>query len=101
MHIDTRDLLQGRFAISNVRSAGGRLLILSDQMLIERLNDDVFDVGRPNTGDRPDWCSFGFSMQVRKRDVIAIADAGLGRMGRYHAMTDIVEQESCQQMIAR
>jgi hypothetical protein len=53
MHIDTHDLLQGRFAISNVGLAGGRL-VLSDQMLIERPNDDVFDVGRRNTGDRPD-----------------------------------------------
>jgi hypothetical protein len=54
MHIDTRDLLQGRFAISNVRQAGGRLLLLSEQMLIERLIDDAFDARRRNTGDRPD-----------------------------------------------
>src|ERR1700733_10900945 len=101
MHIDTHDLLQGRFAISNVSSAGGRLLLLSDQMLVERLNDDVFDVGRRNSGDRPDRCSFGFSMQVRKRDIVAIANAGLGGVGRNHAMTDIVEQKSGQQMVAR
>src|SRR5258708_15857670 len=42
-----------------------------------------------------------FSMQVRKRDVIAIANAGLGCMGRHHAMTGIVEQKSSQQMVAR
>src|SRR5580693_9858 len=101
MHIDTYDLLQGRFAIPNVSVAGGRLLLLSDQMLVERLDDDGFDVGRPNTGDRPDRGSFGFSMQVRKRDVIAIANAGLGCVGRNHAMTDIVEQKSGQQMVAR
>src|ERR1700730_5104448 len=101
MHIDTRDLLQGRFAVANVSVAGSRLLLLSDQMLGEGLKDDILDVGRGNTRDRPDRCSFGFAMQVRKRDVIAIADAGLGRMGRNHAMTDIVEQKSGQQMVAR
>ena len=40
-------------------------------------------------------------MQVRKRDVIAIADARFGGVGRNHAMTDIVEQKSGQQMVAR
>ena len=54
MYVDTQDLLQARFAISDVSVAEGRLLLLSDQMLVERLNDDVFDVGRGNTGDRPD-----------------------------------------------
>src|SRR5258706_16254756 len=38
-------------------------------------------------------------MQVRKRDVIPIANAGLGCVGRNHAMTDIVEQKSDQQMV--
>ena len=42
---------QGRSAISNVRSAEGPFLLLSDN---EKLNDDVFDVGRLNTGDRSD-----------------------------------------------
>ena len=40
-------------------------------------------------------------MQMRKRDVIAIANAGLGCVGRNHAMTGIVEQKSGQQMVAR
>ena len=40
-------------------------------------------------------------MEVRKRDIIAIADAGLGGVGRHHAMTGIVEQKSGQQMVAR
>src|ERR1700687_2963337 len=40
-------------------------------------------------------------MQVRKRDIIAIANAGLGCVGRNHAMTDVVEQKSGQQMVAR
>src|SRR5277367_4514754 len=101
MHIDTYDPLQGRFAISNVSVAGGRLLLLSDQMLGEGLDDDVFDVGRRNTGDRPDRGSFGFSMQMRKRDIIAIADAGFGRVRWHHAVTDIVEQNSGQQMVTR
>src|SRR5258707_1932206 len=42
-----------------------------------------------------------FSMQVRKRDIVAIANASLGGMCRHHAMTDIVEQKSGQQMVAR
>jgi len=31
-------------------------------------------------------------MQVRKRDIVAIADAGLGGVGRYHAMAGIVNK---------
>ena len=38
-------------------------------------------------------------MQVRQRDVIAIADAGFGGVGRHHAMAGIVEQQSGQQMV--
>src|SRR5438874_12517913 len=101
MHIDTRNLRQRRLAISNVSWAESRFLLLSDQMLVEGLNDDVFGVGRWNTGDRPDGCGLGFSMQVLKRDVIAIANAGLGGVGRNHAMAGVIEQESRQQMIAR
>jgi len=37
---------------------------------------------------------------MRKRDIVAIADAGLGGVGRHHAMTGIVEQQPGQQMIA-
>ena len=39
----------------------------------------------------PDRRSFGFSLEVRQRDVIAIADSGFGGVGRNHAVARIVE----------
>jgi hypothetical protein len=90
MHIDTRDLLQDYFSIVYACDAG-----------VEKIDDSVFDVGRRNTGDRPDSCSFRFSMQERKRDVIPIAYAGFGGVARHQAMAGIVEQQSGQEMVAR
>ena len=101
MRIDARHLLQHSFAISNVRDARGWLLFLCIQMLVERFNNCIFNVSSRNAGNRSDSCCFGFSVQERKRDIVAIAYAGLGGVGRNHAMTDIVEQKSGQQMVAR
>jgi len=39
-------------------------------------------------------------MQAWQRHVIAIPDAGLGRMRRRHAVTRVIEQQSGQQMVA-
>jgi hypothetical protein len=84
VRIDARHLLQHSFAISNVRDARGWLLFLCIQMLVERFNNCIFNVSSRNAGNRSDSCCFGFSVQERKRDIVAIAYAGLGRMGRDH-----------------
>ena len=38
-------------------------------------------------------------MEVRQRNIVAVANAGLGCMGRHHAVTGIVEQQPGQQMV--
>jgi hypothetical protein len=39
-------------------------------------------------------------MQARQRNIVAIPDAGLGRMRRHHAVACVIEQHPAQQMIA-
>ena len=97
MNIDARDRILQYFAVSNLRGLGGWILLLS----AERFDDNLFYFGRRNTGDRSNRCCFGFSVKVRQRNIIALANAGLGRMGRHHAVTGIVEQKSGQQMVTR
>jgi hypothetical protein len=38
---------------------------------------------------------------MRQRSIVAVANAELGRMGRHHAVTGIVEQKPGQQMVTR
>src|ERR1019366_6110706 len=82
VRIDPRDLLQDSFRVSNLRNLGSSRLLLSDLMRVEIFDDDVFEVGCGNARNRSDRCGFGFSMEVGERDVIAVADAGLGGVGR-------------------
>jgi hypothetical protein len=91
MHINTRASLDDEFAVSNIRGARGGPLLASNQVLVDGLNNDAFDFGRRNTGDRSHRCGLGLAIEVRQRDVVAIANAGLGSMGRHHAMTRVVE----------
>src|SRR4029077_19617942 len=61
-------------------------------MLIHRLDNDVFDVGCGNPGDRSYRCRLGLSLEMRQRDVIAIADSSFGGWGRDHPVARIVVQ---------
>jgi len=62
-------------------SAEGRLLLLSDQMLVGETYDDFSMSGAEHGESNPDLCSFGVLHAVRKRDVITLANAGLGLHG--------------------
>ena len=95
MHINADYLL------ANVRvcAAGTWVAVLGDKMLIYRSDNDVFDVGCRNAGDRSDRYRFGLSLEMRQRDVIAIADSSFGGVGRDHAVPRIVVQEAGQEMV--
>src|SRR5437868_5606795 len=101
MHVNTRGSLADDFAVPNIRGTRGGPFPASNQMRVDGLDNDVLDFGRGNAGDRSDRRGLGLTMEVRQRDVVAIADAGLGGVGRHHAMTGIVEQQSRQQVLAR
>jgi MOSC domain-containing protein YiiM len=51
------------------------------EMLAEGFDDDVLDIGCRNPGNRSNFCRLGLSMEAWQRDIIAITDAGLGRIG--------------------
>src|SRR5258708_10663260 len=68
-------------------------------MLIHRPDNDVFDVGCGNPGDRSDRYRLGLSLEMRQRGVIAIADSSFGGMGWDHAVARIVVQEASQEMV--
>src|SRR6266436_7044756 len=68
-------------------------------MLIHRSDNDVFDVGCGNAGDRSDRYRLGLSLEKRQRSVIAIADSIFGGVGRNHAVAGIVEQQPRQEMV--
>ena len=97
MNINASDQLNNCAAIVGRRDWP---LSLGDEMRIERFEDDVLDLGCGNAGHRSDVSRPGLSMQARQRHIIAIADAGLGRMGRHHAVTGVIEQQSGQQVVA-
>ena len=66
--------------------------MLADEMLIHRFDNDVFDVGCGNAGDRSDRYRLGLSLEMRQRGVIAIADSSFGGVGWDHAVAGIVVQ---------
>src|SRR5262245_50274081 len=74
---------------------------LTTEMLVDGCDDDVLDIICRNAGDRSDLGRLSFSMQAWQRDIIAITDAGLGRMRRRHAVACVVKQQSSQRVIAR
>jgi diguanylate cyclase (GGDEF)-like protein len=55
-------------------------------MLTERFDDDGFNVSSRNAGDRSHRCCLGLSMEVGQRNIIAIADAGLGGVSRHRQL---------------
>jgi hypothetical protein len=94
-------MFQHSVAGAYVRGAKSWLLFMSDQILAERFEDHAFHVGRRNAGDRAYGCRLGLTVEVGQGDIIAIAEASLGRMCRHHAVAGIVKQQAGQQMIAR
>jgi len=79
MHLNAHDLLQDNSAVPSVRDARGWFLLPGDQMLVERFDNDAFDLSCGNAGDRSDRRCLGLSMEVRQRDIVAIAVAGFMR----------------------
>src|SRR5260221_13654480 len=68
-------------------------------MLIHRFDNDAFDVGCGNAGDRSNRYRLGFSVEMGQRDVIPIADSGFGGVGWDHAVASIVVEEAGQEMV--
>jgi hypothetical protein len=92
MHINADHLLRNHYAATvRVCAARSWLVALGHKMLIHRFDYDVFDVGCGNAGDRSDRYRFGLSLEMRQRDVIAIANSSFGGVGWDHAMARIVE----------
>src|SRR6266404_3027267 len=82
-----------------VSAAGTWLAGMGDELLIHRFDDDVFDVGCGNAGDRSDRYGLRLSLEMRQRGVIAIADSSFGGVGWDHAVARIVEQQAGQEMV--
>jgi hypothetical protein len=59
----------------------------------------VLGLGGRDSRYRSESGRSGFAVQPGPRDVVAIADASLGRVGCNHAMTGIIEHEVSQEMI--
>src|SRR6266849_5624927 len=68
-------------------------------MLIRRFDNDVFDVGCGNAGDRSNRYSLGLSLEMRQRGVIAVADSSFGGVGGDHAVARIVVQQARQEVV--
>src|ERR1700688_4587922 len=100
MHINAGYLLGNRHAaIVSVYAAGTWLVGLGDKMLIHRFDNDVFDVGCGNAGDRSNRYRLGLSLEMRQRDIIAIAYSSFGGMRWDHAVARIVVQQARQEMV--
>src|SRR5260221_9291581 len=98
VHINPDYLLRDHHAaMVCVRAAGTWLAVLGAKMLIHRFDDDVFDVGCGNAGDRSDRYSLGLSLEMRQRDEIAIANSSFGGVGRDHAVPHTVVQQAGQE----
>src|SRR5260370_32060754 len=80
-------------------AAGTWLVVLGAKMLIHRSDNDVFDVGCGNAGDRSDRCRLGLSLEMRQRDVIAIPDSSFGSVRWDHPVARIVVQQARQEMV--
>src|SRR6266702_3108899 len=95
------DFLDGGFcqAIVRVYAAGIWLAVLGDKVLIHRFDNDVFDVGCGNAGDRSNRYGLGLTLEMRQRDVIAVADSSFGGVGWDHAVACIIVQQARQEMV--
>ncbi len=100
VHINADQLLRNHHAVIVCLCAAGTwLVVLGAKMLIHRSDNDVFDVGCGKAGDRSNRYRLGLSLEVRQRDVIAIADSSFGGVGRDHAVARIVVQQARQEMV--
>jgi hypothetical protein len=99
VYINAGHVLRNHAAIVRVCADGTWLVVPGDKMLIQRFDNDVFYVGCANAGDRSDRCRLGFTLEMRQRGVIAIANSSFGGMGWDHAVAGIVEQEPRQEMV--
>jgi hypothetical protein len=77
VHINAEHLLGNHAAIVRVRSAGSWLAVLGDKVLIHRFDNDVFNVGCWNAGDRY-RLGLSIQMHVRCRRQKAIDEVGPG-----------------------
>ena len=62
------------------------------ETLVEGFDDDFLDSGCGNSANRSALRRLGLSMQARSRRIVAITDAGLGRMRRRHGVSRGVRQ---------
>jgi hypothetical protein len=99
VNINADHLLCNHAAIVRLCAAGSWLALPGAKMLIHRFDNNVFDVGCGNAGDRSDRYRHGFALEMRQRDVIAIADSSFSGVGRDHAVAGIVEQQASQEMV--
>src|ERR1700687_3045263 len=75
------------------------LVVLGYKMLIHRFDNNVFDVRGGNAGDRSGRYCLGLSLEMRQRDIIAIADSSFGGVSWDHAVARIVIQQAGQEMV--
>src|SRR6266404_1711872 len=68
-------------------------------MLVHRFDNDVFDVGCGNARDRSARYRLRLSLEMRQRDVIAIANSTFGGVGWDHAVARIVVQQAGWEMV--
>src|SRR6202158_4357907 len=99
MHINADHLLRNRAAIVLACAVRTWLVVLGYKMLIHRFDNDVFDVGCGNAGDRFDRYRLGLSLEMRQRNVIAIANSSFGGVRWDSAVSRIVVQQSRQEMV--
>src|SRR5258705_12310634 len=68
-------------------------------MLVHGSDNDVFNVRCWNSGDRSNRYRLGLAIEMRQRDVIAIANSSFGGVGWNHAVARIVVQQARQEMV--
>jgi hypothetical protein len=90
VHINADHLLRDHAAVVRVCAAGAGLVVLGDKVLIDRSDNDVFDVGCGNAGDWSDRYRLGLSFEMRQRRVLAIADSSFNGVDWDHAVAGIV-----------
>jgi hypothetical protein len=69
-----------------VRGAKSRFLLLSDQILVDRFDNDGFYVGRRNAGDRPDGCRLRHAF-FAKQTLTPLQIKHLGWIRIFHGYT--------------
>src|SRR5258708_22134518 len=100
VHINADHLLRNRqAAVVRMYAAGTWLVTLGGMMHIQRFGNGIFDVGCGNAGNRSDRYRLGLSVEMRQRDVIAVANSSFGGVGWDHAVARVVVQQAGQEMV--